>query len=233
MGNDLPIQSPADGSRFEIRGLGERLEREAGAAAAILGTTSMALVLASRSPRRHELLRMLLASFEVTPADILEVPRPQETARQFAGRAAREKATHVAAQYPGHRVLGADTVVVVDERIFGKPSNRAEAIGMLRTLSGSTHRVVTAIALTKPGGDVDELLVETEVSFRSVSPDEIDRYVDTGEPFDKAGAYAVQGGGGLFVNAVVGSCSNVIGLPLVEVARLLTRCSEAGTRAHG
>jgi septum formation protein len=233
MSNDLQIRSPADGSRFEIRGLGERLECEARAAAAILGTTAMALVLASRSPRRHELLGMLLARFEVAPADILEVPRPRETARQFASRAAREKAAHVAAQYPGHRVLGADTVVVVDERIFGKPSNRAEARGMLQTLSGRTHRVVTAIALAVSGGDVDELLVETEVSFRPLSRDEIDRYVDTGEPFDKAGAYAVQGGGGLFVNDVVGSYSNVIGLPLVEVARLLTRGREAGTPVHG
>jgi septum formation protein len=228
MADNLKAQPPAGAARPEAEGLRDRLDFERRVAAQILGAARISIVLASASPRRRDLLGTILPTFDVIPADILEVPRPRETARRFASRAAREKAAHVAADHRARSVLGADTVVTVDGDILGKPRDRTDAVRMLESLSGRTHRVITAIALTTFSGDTDELAVESEVRFRSLSADELGAYVDTGEPFDKAGAYAVQGGGGRFVKAVVGSYSNVIGLPLVEVARLLAGRCEPG-----
>ncbi|HVN83972.1 MAG TPA: Maf family protein [Candidatus Binatia bacterium] len=182
------------------------------------------LILASASPRRRELLSQLEIAFDVVPSEVPETPLVGEDADAFAARVAREKAQHVAAQRPGEWVLAADTVVVIDHAILGKPVDRSDARGMLRRLSGRAHRVLTAVVLLGPdGGMVTDVAVATTVRFRVVRDDEIEAYLDTGEPFDKAGAYGVQGGGARFVESVEGSYSNVVGLPLDEVRELCER----------
>jgi septum formation protein len=184
---------------------------------------SCPLILASASPRRRELLRQLGVRFEVVPSDTPETPLPGELPADFARRVAREKAIDVARRRPGTVVVGADTVVVLDGEIFGKPRDGADARRMLRRLSARVHRVLTAVALVDAAGAVDVIGVESEVEFRALTDAEIDAYVATGEPFDKAGAYAVQGGAGHFVTRLTGSRSNVVGLPIEEVADLLRR----------
>lgn len=203
--------------------LNARLARETGAALAHLGSGRIDLILASASPRRRELLRPLLPNLEVIPADIAEVPRHGETPGVFAARSAREKADYVATLHPRRWILGADTVVTIDGEILGKPRDAGDAARMLQTLSGRTHRVCTAIAILVAAESSVCQVVETEVTFRPMTATEIGVYVAGGEPFDKAGAYGIQGGGGRFVTAVSGSYSNVIGLPLLEVARQLVR----------
>jgi len=181
------------------------------------------LVLASASPRRRELLAQLGVTFEVITADVPEVPQPGEPAATFARRVACDKAAMVARRCPGRCVLGADTVVVVDGEILGKPIDRADARRMLRRLSGRMHQVLTAVAFMDAAGGCDEILVESGVEFRPLSASDIEAYLDTDEPFDKAGAYGVQGYARRFVVRVDGSLSNVIGLPLDEVTDLLRR----------
>jgi nucleoside triphosphate pyrophosphatase len=182
------------------------------------------LLLASASPRRRELLAKLGVDFEVLASEVAEEPRPGESGEAFACRTAREKAVEVAARRPSHWVLAADTVVVRDGDILGKPLDGSDAAQMLRRLSGRTHQVLTAVALYAPGGmPVAEAVVRSEVTFRAIADTEITTYLDTGEPFDKAGAYAIQGHAGRFVVQVVGSYTNVVGLPLDEVRDLLQR----------
>ena len=184
-------------------------------------STPTALVLASASPRRRELLAAHGIACVVDPSSVPEAPRPDEAAADFAARVAREKAGEVAPRHPHAHILGADTVVVVDGAVFGKPADADDARRMLRILAGRTHQVLTAVALVTPSGDVDAFVVTSEVEFRPLSEDDITAYLATGEPFDKAGAYAVQGHGGAFVTAVRGSYSNVVGLPMDEVRALL------------
>lgn len=174
------------------------------------------LILASGSPRRRELLEGLGVRFKVRPVDLDESPLPGESPRDYVLRLASEKAA--ARVEPGELVLAADTTVVVDGEILGKPQDDDDARRMLRLLSGREHSVLTGIAL---GGaaEVDETLVR----FAPLSEAEIDWYVATGEPRDKAGAYAIQGLGSLFVEGVVGSWSNVVGLPVPRVYRLFAR----------
>jgi len=181
------------------------------------------LVLASASPRRRALLAELGIPFEVMPSDVPETRRPDESPRGFAQRVAREKALEVARRRPDAVILAADTIVVVDTDVLGKPRNRDDARRMLRTLSGRSHRVLTAVAVVHGPGAIDECVVESGVEFRHLEPDDIERYLDSGEPFDKAGAYAVQGLAKQFIVAVRGSHSNVIGLPMDEVTTLLRR----------
>ena len=176
------------------------------------------LVLASASPRRRELLTTLGIAFEVVPSGVPEVRRPDEPPPAFAQRIAREKALDVARRRPGCFVLGADTVVVAGEVLFGKPHDRADARRMLQRLSGTAHQVLTAVALVDPQGGVREVLAESTVEFRALGAQEIDDYLDSGEAFDKAGAYAVQGLARAFVVRVSGSFSNVVGLPLEALA---------------
>lgn len=184
-----------------------------------------ALVLASASPRRRALLSELGVDFEALASDVPEQPLAGEDARAFATRVAREKAIEVAAERPGHWVLAADTVVIRhDGEILGKPVDPDDARRMLRGLSGCAHRVLTAVTLLPPAGTpVDEILVESTVTFRALDEVEIAAYVGSGEPFDKAGAYAIQGAAGRFVIAVAGSYTNVVGLPVDEVRVLLRR----------
>ncbi len=183
------------------------------------GQTS--LVLASASPRRRDLLGQLGLRFTVAAADLDETPRPDEPPEAYVLRLAREKAQAVAGRFPGTWVLAADTTVVLGRELLGKPRDEAEAREMLTRLSGRTHEVHTGVALA---GRADEaLVVRTRVTFRTLSAGEIAWYAGTGEPLDKAGAYAIQGKGGFLVAAIEGSPTNVIGLPLGETLALLTR----------
>ena len=174
------------------------------------------LILASASPRRR-------VDFVVEASTVPEVPYPAEAAAAFAQRAAREKAVEVASRHARRFVLGADTVVALGTTIFGKPADRNQARAMLAALSGRTHVVITGVALVDPAAAIEEIVVESQVEFRALLAAEIETYLDSGEPFDKAGAYAVQGLGGQFVVAVRGSRSNVIGLPMEATMALLKR----------
>lgn len=185
-----------------------------------LQTRPARLVLASASPRRRELLSQLGLHFEVAAADIDETPRAAELPDAYVLRLAREKAQAVARRHPGRPVLAADTTVVLDGDILGKPDDAAHALQMLTRLSGRAHEVLTGVALAGPGTPA-AVVVRTRVSFRAASAQELAWYVATGEPLDKAGSYAVQGKGGFLVEALQGSPTNVIGLPLGETLALL------------
>ena len=179
------------------------------------------LVLASASPRRREFLERLGIAFDVAPADVDETPHPGEAPREYVARVAEAKAAHAARLHPGRTVLAADTTVVLDGEILGKPRDDAEARALLGRLSGRTHEVLSAVAVDGPVrlGEV----VSTQVTFRALSPPEIAWYVRSGEPHDKAGGYGSQGLAGVFVREVSGSASNVSGLPLAETVALLAR----------
>lgn len=181
------------------------------------------LILASKSPRRKELLAQIGVKFESVSADIDERLEPNETAEAFVLRLALEKAQAVAQEYPGRWVLGSDTAVVLADQILGKPADKADSLRMLQALSGQTHQVMTAVALVN--GERQQLLsVTTDVSFRTIDPAEAERYWLSGEPCDKAGSYGIQGLGAVFVEHIAGSYSAVVGLPLQQTAQLLTRC---------
>jgi septum formation protein len=187
------------------------------------------LVLASASPRRQELLRNAGISFIVQPADIDETPRAREAAREYAERLAREKALAVWRSRPQDVVLGADTVVVVEEEILGKPADAADAVRMLRLLSGRVHRVITAVCVVEavasgqlPVVSAVRIASETTlVTMNELSEEEIREYVATGEPMDKAGAYAIQGMAARWIPHIEGDYSNVVGLPVALVYRML------------
>ncbi len=182
------------------------------------------LVLASASPRRQELLRNAGIAFAVQPAHIAEDPFPGEAAKACAERLAREKALAVARLRPKDVVLGADTVVVVGGQILGKPSDAADAARMLRVLSGRTHSVITGVCLVAAG----QWSVGSETTFvtmSEISEKEIADYVACGEPMDKAGAYAVQGIASRWIPRIEGDYSNVVGLPVVLVWRMLQKIS--------
>lgn len=178
------------------------------------------IVLASASPRRQELLRNAGIAFTVRAANIDEVPLVNEAPRAFAERMAREKAHAVRQSEPQEIILAADTVVAVGEEIFGKPENADDAFRMLKTLSGRAHKVITAVCLLM--GDFDEVRSETTlVEFSEISDDQIRQYIATGEPMDKAGAYAIQGGASQWIKKIEGDYNNVVGLPLDLVKRML------------
>lgn len=181
----------------------------------------MRLVLASSSPRRAEILTALGIPFLVTPADVDETVAPGESGPSAAVRLAREKASAAAARRPNDWVLAADTLVLIDGAILGKPADEAEAREMLRSLSGREHRVVTAVRLTRGSGPGQDAVEESRVRIAALDDEEIRWYVSTGEPRDKAGAYAVQGLGARFIESVEGSFTNVMGLPARTVYRLL------------
>jgi len=186
------------------------------------------LILASASPRRAELLTAAGIPFEVRPAHIDERLRPAEDARTYASRVAVDKARAVAAQSNLQPVLAADTVVVIDGLVLGKPADTADARRMLGLLSGRTHEVLTAVALisAQPGrGEpvLDSEIASTAVQFAPLDTAEIEWYVATGEPSDKAGAYAIQGLASRFVTRIEGSYSNVVGLPMALVYAMCTR----------
>jgi len=179
------------------------------------------LILASSSPRRQELLQEIGIPFQVHAANINEDQMPREDPMAYALRLAREKAQAVAVQYPQSYVLGADTIVVVDGEVLGKPKDREDAARMLRVLSGRGHEVTTAVSVVAPGTLVETRASTTKVYFRELSEDEIQRYVAGGEPMDKAGAYAIQGGASRWTDRIEGEFSNVVGLPLSLVTDML------------
>lgn len=192
----------------------------------------MGLILASASPRRQELLRAAGIAITVQPTSIPEVPLEGEAAKAFAERLAHEKAWAVFKERPSEFVLGADTVVVVDKEILGKPRNPADAERMLRLLSGRTHKVITAVCVMGPQTAAapeaknesalgDTRSETTEVTMSAISDEEIRAYIATGEPMDKAGAYAIQGMASRWIPRIEGDYSNVVGLPVALVYRML------------
>ena len=175
----------------------------------------MKLILASASPRRRELLGFLGIPFEVAPADLDESQHQGEHAAAYVERLARAKA------HGTGLILAADTSVVIDDEVLGKPGHDAQlGAAMLRRLSGRSHQVMTGLAISSPKG-LTSCVVTSEVQFRALSDSEIHWYVGTGEGADKAGGYAIQGRAGTFITSVVGSPSNVIGLPLAQTVELL------------
>jgi septum formation protein len=178
------------------------------------------LVLASASPRRQELLRNAGITFEVQPANIPEDPLPGEPAKDYVERLAREKALAIASQRPQDVVLGADTVVVVDGQLLGKPGDAADAARMLRMLSGRKHEVITGVCIVVRGQS--KVASETtRVTVSKLSDKDIAEYVASGEPMDKAGAYAIQGIASRWIPSIEGDYSNVVGLPVALVFRML------------
>jgi len=183
------------------------------------------VILASQSPRRRELLTLIGVAHEVRPADIDETLLPAETPREHAERLARGKATAIAFE-DDVVTIGSDTIVVVDGDVLGKPRDRAQAIEMLRRLSGREHVVMTGVAVRWRGRVVSGV-EEVGVRFRALSDEDINRYIDTGEPMDKAGAYGIQGFGATIVERVDGDYFAVMGLAL---GRLIQLCREIGLR---
>ena len=180
------------------------------------------LILASASPRRAEILQQIGVDFQIEPADIDETPMLQESPADYVKRMAQQKAQHVIDSITGSSsvVLGADTSVVLGYKIYGKPKNQQEAMAMLAALSGKTHQVLTAVAM----GNKQRCLLKfstTDVKFRELDPKECLDYWNTGEPLDKAGGYAIQGLGAVFVEKISGSFSGVVGLPIEQTAQLL------------
>ena len=186
------------------------------------------LILASASPRRRELLESLDLDLVVRPAKIDETPNAGERPRDLVRRLAREKAE--AAGRDGEWVLAADTIVVENGDVLGKPRDRDQAGEMLRRLQGRWHLVLTGVALKPPDGDTLHAVESTRVLFAELTPEQIAWYAATGEPDDKAGAYAVQGLGALFVSEIDGNYSNVVGLPLPTVRQLFEGAG-SGVRA--
>jgi septum formation protein len=180
------------------------------------------LYLASRSPRRRQLLEQLGLRFDILDVEVEESPLGEESPEDYVRRVAREKAWagREACGNPAALVIGGDTEVVLDGRVLGKPADRAEARRMLRALAGRSHRVLSAVCLAGPRG-LREALSETAVVFAALDGDRIERYLDTGEYRDRAGAYAIQGIAASFIARIEGSYSGVMGLPLFETAALL------------
>ncbi|WFB35541.1 Maf family protein [Kiritimatiellota bacterium B12222] len=183
----------------------------------------MKLVLASASPRRAELLRSAGLEFEQRSADVDESPLRHEGAEAMVLRLSKLKAQAVAQDFPESRVLAADTVVVLEGEVLGKPQDEADAVRMLTALSGRSHEVMTGFALCGSVGPEISTCVRTSVCFRVLSAEEIRAYVASGDPMDKAGAYGIQSGAAGFVASIVGSYSNVVGLPLAQVIEFLNQ----------
>jgi septum formation protein len=184
------------------------------------------VVLASGSPRRRQLLDLIGIEHDVAPSNIDESLRKGETARRHADRLAREKASVAAKRAPNRVVVAADTIVVVNRKVLGKPADADDARRMLAMLSGREHIVITAVAVSR-AGELRSAIEQVRVKFRRLRPEEIDAYIATGEPMDKAGAYGIQGYGATIVERVEGDYFAVMGLPLARLVRLL---GEVGVR---
>ncbi len=183
---------------------------------------SVQIILASASPRRMELLDQIKVIYKVYPVDLDETPLLYETPLNYVQRLAAEKSTACVAQLtPDIPVLAADTAVILGDVIMGKPKSEADAMAMLTQLSGKTHQVYSAISLR--GREHGQAVSITEVTFRRLTKQEILAYLHSGEPLDKAGSYAIQGMGSMFVESIKGSFSGVVGLPLFETAQLLSK----------
>ena len=179
----------------------------------------MQLILASQSPRRQQLLQLLRVSFVVRPADIDEAMDPNLPPQQEVSRVSKLKAESTPRE-PGDVVIAADTIVVLQDKVLGKPADKADAIAMLRALSGRDHQVMTGITVLRGDKAVTHTEI-TDVHFRPLTEDEILRYVETGEPMDKAGSYGIQGYAAPFVEGIRGDYYNVMGLPVCRLQQML------------
>lgn len=188
----------------------------------ILQSDATALILASASPRRAELLEQIGLTFKVCPANIDETPKPNEPAKAYVIRMSEEKARVGLNQQKAEdvTVLAADTTVVLANDLLGKPNSTQHAEGMLRRLSGSQHQVISSVTVARSGLSKTAVSI-SDVNFRPLSDLEIRRYIETGEPMDKAGAYAIQGFAAVFIEKIQGSYSGIMGLPLAETYQLL------------
>lgn len=194
------------------------------------------LILASASPRRADLLRTIGCRFDVVPSQVDEDTEPGLSPGEVVATLAARKAADVAAGYPDRVTIGADTVVAVDGTVLGKPRDRTDAAAILRALSGRTHAVLTAVTLLWPARSREENVLErTEVRFRDLSDADVTRYLDTDEPWDKAGAYGIQGRASVFVERVDGCFYNVVGFPLTAFWLALGRITDGDPWAccHG
>ncbi|MEN6373469.1 MAG: Maf family protein [Smithella sp.] len=192
---------------------------------------SSPFILASASPRREELLRSVGLKFKILPAHVNEDYINGETPRQHVRRLAQDKARALALKYPDAWVLGADTIVVIDNLILGKPKNKTQARQMLERLSGREHKVFTGFTLTcMASKTIKTTVVQSAVKFKPISTAEMEWYISCDEPYDKAGGYAVQGKGAYFIKAIRGSYTNVIGLPLCEVLEELKKLNAINFR---
>ncbi len=181
-------------------------------------------ILASQSPRRIDMLRKLGLDFEVVPSGVDERHLPGEVTAEHVIRLAETKAFDVGSRYPDQWIVAADTTVCIDQLILGKPKNDEEALEMLSRLSGREHSVVTGVAVRHPEKKKgDQRAIETAVKVKTLTPAEMNWYVHTGEPFDKAGGYAIQGIGSFMIESIRGSYTNVVGLPLCELMEMLGR----------
>ena len=180
------------------------------------------LILASKSPRRSDLLEQAGLTFSIIPSDFDESSVNMSDPESYVKALARSKALDISEKYPDSWVLGADTIVVIGDNILGKPSSEDQARWMLRKLSGKIHQVITGYCLSyQSKEDIISESVKTEVRFKTLRDAEIEWYIQTGEPFDKAGAYAIQGIGAFLVESINGSYTNVVGLPVCEVVEFL------------
>ncbi len=178
------------------------------------------VILASASPRRRELLKLIFNEFKVIPSDAEEIVPKGISAEKTAEYLAELKSKAVAEKYPQYTVIGADTCVVVDNVILGKPKDKEDAKRMMQMLSGRTHKVITGCAIVK-NGVISSFSVETEVEFYNLTYAEIEDYINTAEPYDKAGGYGIQGKASLFVKGIKGDYFNVVGLPVAELNQKL------------
>jgi nucleoside triphosphate pyrophosphatase len=181
-------------------------------------------ILASSSPRRRELLASIGLDFDVIPSHVPEIHEEGEAPEEYVARLSRDKAGAVAVEHPSRWVIAADTTVLLGEQLLEKPLDEQDAARMLAAIAGKTHTVYSAITLENRSGEYRETRVaESEVRMLSLSSDEISWYVGTGEPMDKAGAYAAQGMGGMFIESIHGSYTNVVGLPLATLFQMLRK----------
>jgi septum formation protein len=188
-------------------------------------------ILASASPRRQELLHSAGLKFKVIPAHVNEDYREGESPREHVQRLAHNKVLAIAEKYPDAWVLGADTIVVIDDMILGKPKSKAQAKGMLERLSGRVHKVFTGFTIACVAAKTYKTkAIQSAVQFKVITPEEMDWYVSCDEPYDKAGGYAVQGKGAYFIKSIRGSYTNVIGLPLCEVLEELKKLGSINFR---
>ncbi|HEX8409561.1 MAG TPA: Maf family protein [Thermoanaerobaculia bacterium] len=184
----------------------------------------MNFILASASPRRRELLGSIGVEFEVMPSHVPEVHQPGEAPDEYVARLSRDKANALAQEHPSRWVIAADTTVHLGDELLEKPSDPQDAMRMLATIAGQTHMVYTGVTLQNvERGWCDTRVAETEVRMLPLSSQEIEWYVGTGEPLDKAGAYAAQGVGAVFIESIHGSYTNVVGLPLATLFQMLKR----------
>jgi septum formation protein len=184
----------------------------------------MKFILASASPRRRELLASIGLDFDVIPSHVPEVHQEGEAPEEYVARLSRDKARALAVQYPARWVIAADTTVLLGEQLLEKPVDKNDAARMLETIAGKTHIVYTGVTLEQAEtGYRDTRVAESEVRMLPLSPREIEWYVATGEPLDKAGAYAVQGIGAMFIDSIHGSYTNVVGLPLATLFQMMRK----------